>query len=133
MALFAHAGPAHSVAERPCLWRLRGGRARLGQADRATDRSVGDLVLALRSVQPVGTRRSADASRLGDRNFFCVRLPQGCTVQDLRERDIAVRDAASFGLAGWVRLSVRPPEAQAALEAALQALKRRATAESSKS
>lgn len=52
-------------------------------------------------------------------NFFCVRLPQGCSVEGLRERGIAVRDAASFGLCGWVRLSVQSPEAQTALQAAL--------------
>lgn len=56
-------------------------------------------------------------------NFFCVRLPAGCSVEGLRERGIAVRDAASFGLCGWVRLSVQTPEAQAALQAALLELK----------
>jgi histidinol-phosphate aminotransferase len=52
-------------------------------------------------------------------NFFCVQLPAGCTVAGLRECGIAVRDTASFGLAGWVRLSVQSLDAQAALAAAL--------------
>jgi len=56
-------------------------------------------------------------------NFFCVRLPAGCSVEGLRERGIAVRDATSFGLHGWVRLSVQTPEAQAALQEALLELK----------
>jgi len=55
-------------------------------------------------------------------NFFCARLRSGCTARALRDHDIAVRDASSFGLPGWVRLSVQAPEAQAALEAALRAL-----------
>lgn len=38
----------------------------------------------------------------------------------LRPQGVVVRDAASYGLPGWARLSVQPPEAQAALEAAWQ-------------
>lgn len=37
----------------------------------------------------------------------------------LRERGIRVRDAASFGLPGWVRVSAQPPAAQQALQQAL--------------
>jgi len=36
----------------------------------------------------------------------------------LRAHGIALRDATSFGLPGWSRLAVQPPEAQAALETA---------------
>lgn len=53
-------------------------------------------------------------------NFFCARLPAPATACALRALDIAVRDTASFGLPGWVRLSVQPPAAQAALEHALR-------------
>ncbi len=52
-------------------------------------------------------------------NFFCVRWPQGITPAALRAQGIAVRDATSFGLPGWMRLSVQPPAAQRALLAAL--------------
>ena len=55
-------------------------------------------------------------------SFHCARLPAGASVQALRERGIAVRDAASFGLPGRVRLSVQPPAAQAALGRALRSL-----------
>ncbi len=56
-------------------------------------------------------------------SFHCARLPAGASVQALRERDIAVRDTASFGLPGRVRLSVQPPAAQAALLRAIRALR----------
>ncbi|WP_394789986.1 aminotransferase class I/II-fold pyridoxal phosphate-dependent enzyme [Rhodoferax sp.] len=51
-------------------------------------------------------------------NFFCARpggddLPQ--RLLRLRERGIKLRDAASFGLPGYVRLGVLPPLAQDAL------------------
>jgi histidinol-phosphate aminotransferase len=52
-------------------------------------------------------------------NFFCARWPMHVTPAALRTQGIAVRDAASFGLPGWVRLSVQPPAAQRALVAAL--------------
>jgi histidinol-phosphate aminotransferase len=55
-------------------------------------------------------------------NFFCVRLPFSCDAAHLRARGIAVRDAASFGLPAWLRLSVQPPQAQDQLQAALRAL-----------
>ena len=54
-----------------------------------------------------------------DANFFCARPPAGIEVEtlchDLRQHGIQLRNAASFGLAGWVRLGVREPLAQAAL------------------
>ncbi len=40
----------------------------------------------------------------------------------LRRRGLRVRDAASFGLPEWLRLSAQPPTSQAALAAALDAL-----------
>jgi histidinol-phosphate aminotransferase len=53
--------------------------------------------------------------------FFCVRPPRPVSLQALRANGVAVRDAGSFGLAGWWRLSAQPPEAMMALEAALEA------------
>ncbi|MEO6854111.1 MAG: aminotransferase class I/II-fold pyridoxal phosphate-dependent enzyme [Rhodoferax sp.] len=51
-------------------------------------------------------------------NFFCAR-PSGddlpLRLQRLRARGIKLRDAASFGLPGYVRLGVLPPGAQDAL------------------
>lgn len=43
-------------------------------------------------------------------------------VAALRGHGIRVRDAASFGLPGWLRLSTQPPASQAALQAALASL-----------
>jgi histidinol-phosphate aminotransferase len=57
-------------------------------------------------------------------NFFCARpaLPPGMTIVQvlagLRTRGIKLRDTASFGLAGHVRLSVAAPAAQDALRQA---------------
>jgi histidinol-phosphate aminotransferase len=53
-------------------------------------------------------------------NFFCTR-PSGddwpLRLQRLRTRGIKLRDAASFGLPGFVRLGVLSPAAQDALAA----------------
>lgn len=58
--------------------------------------------------------------------FLCARPPRafdaGHLRAALRARDIAVRDAASFGLPGWWRLSAQPPGSLAALDDALAAL-----------
>lgn len=54
-------------------------------------------------------------------NFLLVRVGESSRVaQALRARGIRVRDAASFGLRGWLRLSAQKEEAQRAL---LQTLK----------
>ena len=59
-------------------------------------------------------------------NFFCARpiLPEGMTLQQalatLRAQGIKLRDTASFGLTGHVRISVQPPAAQHALHNAWQ-------------
>lgn len=56
-------------------------------------------------------------------SFCCARVPDEvdatALAQALRRDGIAVRDATSFGLPGWWRLSVQPPEALLALDAAL--------------
>jgi len=52
-------------------------------------------------------------------NFWLARPPRADIAPRLRERGIRVRDAASFGLPGWVRVSARPPAAQQALQLAL--------------
>jgi len=58
--------------------------------------------------------------------FLCARPPRafdaGHLRAALRARDIAVRDAASFVLPGWWRLSAQPPGSLAALDDALAAL-----------
>ena len=61
-----------------------------------------------------------------DANFFCASpalaqrftLPQMLT--GLRQQGVKLRDAASFGLPGQVRLSVQTPASQQALHSALQ-------------
>ena len=61
-----------------------------------------------------------------DANFFCARpaLPEGLPLTQalarLRNCGIKLRDTASFGLSGHVRISVQPPLAQDALWAAWQ-------------
>lgn len=52
--------------------------------------------------------------------FFCARPGQALDLQGLRAASIKLRDTASFGLPGHVRLSVQPPVAQDALALALQ-------------
>jgi histidinol-phosphate aminotransferase len=54
--------------------------------------------------------------------FLCARLPAAARPAALRARGLAVRDTASFGLPGWMRVSAQAPEALAALFAALRAL-----------
>jgi histidinol-phosphate aminotransferase len=53
--------------------------------------------------------------------FFVVRPPRPVDPVRLRGHGVAVRDAASFGLAGCWRVSAQPPEAQDALMHALGA------------
>ena len=61
-----------------------------------------------------------------DANFFCARpaLPEGLSLESalthLRKHGIKLRDTASFGLPGHVRISVQPPATQDALAAAWQ-------------
>lgn len=63
-----------------------------------------------------------------DANFFCA-APSDSTrlaeqIARWRDAGIKVRDTASFGLGGHVRLGVQPPVAQQALKAALQKMGR---------
>ena len=63
-----------------------------------------------------------------DANFFCARpaLPAGMSLPQalatLRVQGIKLRDTASFGLPGHVRISVQPPAVQDALHNAWQQL-----------
>ena len=57
-----------------------------------------------------------------DANFFCARPGLGCDLKQLRAAGIKLRDTASFGLPGYVRVSVQPPAAQDALKMAWQAI-----------
>jgi len=51
--------------------------------------------------------------------FWLAQPPRPDIAPRLRERGIRVRDAASFGLPGWVRISAQPRRSQAALQQAL--------------
>jgi len=57
-----------------------------------------------------------------DTNFFVARIPRPGLLEQLRARDIKLRDCASFGLPGHARLSVQSPAAQDALAQAWEAL-----------
>ncbi len=60
-----------------------------------------------------------------DANFFCARpdiQDLGRALSLLRAQGIKLRDTASFGLSGHVRLSVQPPPVQDALQQAWQEL-----------
>ena len=63
--------------------------------------------------------------RPSDAPYFCAAPPQALNVPALRARGIKLRDASSFGLSGQWRLNAQPPEAQAALRAALLAQEER--------
>ncbi|MDR3370300.1 aminotransferase class I/II-fold pyridoxal phosphate-dependent enzyme [Rhodoferax sp.] len=72
-------------------------------------------------------RQIALLTRLGwtlqasEANFFCARPPKQLDLTELRQNHgIKLRDATSFGLPGWCRLGVLGPDAQDALEIALQ-------------
>ena len=56
-----------------------------------------------------------------DAPFFCARPATPLDAQALRAAGVKLRDTRSLGLPDHWRLSVQPPEAQAALVAALQA------------
>lgn len=75
-------------------------------------RQIEMLVCAGWTVQPSATP------------FFCAQPPQGVDAValclQLREQGLKLRDATSFGLAGWVRIGVQAPMAQDALHAAVQ-------------
>jgi histidinol-phosphate aminotransferase len=53
-----------------------------------------------------------------DANFFCARTdaPYARFAAALRAEGIKLRDCASFGLPGFVRLGVLPPQSQQALK-----------------
>jgi histidinol-phosphate aminotransferase len=58
-----------------------------------------------------------------DTNFFVARMPAP-SLEQLRERDIKLRDCTSFGMPGHARLSVQSPVAQDALKLACDELMR---------
>jgi histidinol-phosphate aminotransferase len=95
------------------------------------------LVTSLRTLASWKTRQIDMLQALGwtclpsDTNFFCARPAPDVDLQTelprLRAAGIKLRDTASFGLPGHVRLGVLPPKAQDALHAALLANKQRET------
>jgi histidinol-phosphate aminotransferase len=59
-----------------------------------------------------------------DTPYLCARPPRPLDAELLRTREIKLRDATSFGLPGWWRLSAQAPQALAALQAELLAAHR---------
>lgn len=62
-----------------------------------------------------------------DTAYGCAQPPQPIDAAALRERGIKLRDATSFGLPGWWRLSAQRPEALTVLDAALDEMTRETT------
>jgi histidinol-phosphate aminotransferase len=92
------------------------------------------LSASLETLREWKARQIAVCESLGWRclpseaNFFCAQpaLPEGLSLQQalaaLRAQGIKLRDTASFGLPGHVRLGVQPPAVQDALHNAWQQL-----------
>ncbi len=92
------------------------------------------LAASLETLRGWKARQIAVCESLGWRclpseaNFFCAQpvLPEGLSLQQalaaLRAQGIKLRDTASFGLPGHVRISVQPPDVQDALHNAWQQL-----------
>ena len=90
------------------------------------------LAASLATLRDWKARQIALCESLGwtclssEANFYCARpqLPEGLSLQQalvrLRGHGIKLRDTASFGLPGHVRVSVQPPLAQDALRVAWQ-------------
>lgn len=75
----------------------------------------------LRRLLAEGLRGLGLEVRESPANFLLVRVGQATPVaRALREKGIRVRDATSFGLPEWLRLSAQPEEAQKALLKALE-------------
>ena len=55
--------------------------------------------------------------------FVCARRPARADATSLRRHALAVRDTASFGLPGWMRVSAQPPEATTTLLTTLSGLR----------
>jgi len=84
------------------------------------------LASSLHTLRSWKTRQIAMLEELGwrvqpsDANFFCAQPPAPLDLLRLRqEHGIKLRDAASFGLPGWLRLGVLSPDSQAVLQRAL--------------
>lgn len=54
--------------------------------------------------------------------FLCARRPAALRAETLRRHGLAVRDTASLGLPGWMRISAQPPQALDALLGVLRGL-----------
>jgi histidinol-phosphate aminotransferase len=94
--------------------------------------SQGWLAQSLATLRVWKARQIALCAGLGweclpsEANFFCARPPGdglAQTLQQLRAQGTKLRDAASFGLPGHVRLGVLPPAAQDALVSSLLSFK----------
>lgn len=104
---------AHAVALLEC-WSESAAQAWLAEA-RATLRAWTSALRA--GLADLGLQPAPSVTP-----FLCGRLPARARPALLRAQGLAVRDTASFGLAGWMRVSAQPPTAIAALIAALSPL-----------
>ena len=82
-------------------------------ASRAT---LGEWAMALRDTL---TRRGWTCAP-SDTAYGCAQPPRALDAAALRAQGIKLRDATSFGLPGWWRLSAQGPQALGVLDAALQ-------------
>lgn len=81
-------------------------------------------LLAWKARQVTMLRGLGCTVRPGLANFMVVRPPGELPplLARLRGKGIKLRDCASFGLPGWVRLSVQPPDAQDVLRHAWETM-----------
>jgi histidinol-phosphate aminotransferase len=88
------------------------------------DKAQAWLAQSLQTLQAWKAQQRAACESLGwhclpsDANFFCARtdVPYPRLAAALRAKGIMLRDCASFGLPGHVRLGVLPPQSQQALK-----------------
>jgi histidinol-phosphate aminotransferase len=81
-------------------------------------------VQQLRAHLATSLRQAGMAVRESPATFLLANVGDAARVtSELRRRGIRVRDASSFGLPQWIRLSGQPPDAQKALLKALKAVK----------
>lgn len=88
-------------------------------------RQVREQLRAWRDTQRHMLAELGWQQRASATNFWLARPTRADLLGPLRERGIKLRDATSFGLPGWVRLSTQTPAAQLALRHAIKDMEKK--------